>query len=37
MKNKGVCDDCLYYRSFRDTPSIGTICDFMTENTKEGN
>lgn len=29
MKDKGVCDGCIYYRNFRDTPSIGTICDFV--------
>lgn len=29
MKNKGVCDGCIYYRRLRDTPMLGMFCDFI--------
>ena len=30
MKNKGVCDGCIYYKSLRDAPMLGKICDFAS-------
>jgi hypothetical protein len=30
MKNKGVCDGCMYHRSLRDAPMLGKICDFAS-------
>lgn len=28
MKDKGVCEGCMYYKSLRDAPMLGMICDF---------
>lgn len=30
MKNKGVCEGCIYYKSLRDAPMLGKICDFAS-------
>ena len=29
MKDKGVCDGCVYYKKFRDAPMLGKFCDFI--------
>ena len=29
MKDKGVCEGCMYYRMLRDAPMLGMFCDFM--------
>ena len=28
MKDKGVCEGCMYHKSLRDTPMLGMFCDF---------
>lgn len=29
MKDKGVCDGCVYYKKYRDAPMLGKFCDFL--------
>ena len=29
MKNKGVCDGCIYYKSLRDAPMLGRFCNYL--------
>ena len=29
MKDKGVCDGCMYWKRLRDAPMLGMFCDFM--------
>lgn len=28
MKDKGVCEGCIYYKRMRDIPTLGCFCDF---------
>ena len=29
MKDKGVCEGCMYWKTLRDAPMLGMFCDFM--------
>lgn len=29
MKDKGVCEGCMYYKKLRDTPMLDYFCDFL--------
>jgi hypothetical protein len=28
-KDKGVCEDCIYWKKFRDAPMLGSFCNFL--------